>query len=240
MFQRRAIVAVFSMLAGGAVLGGSEGAGAKPDAESDARGNLAVQAESVRRVARERGRRLERLLRPPDDVVEVVDEQPYGTPPPPPPPGYPGHGKPELQRRVERAPFIALVRVERLEGAPTQDGDWVRTTAYCTISHLYKAIPELRVGERGVSLTALGGEVRIGRQRVRARHHSASFLAIGAEYLVFALSVDGGTQGASGAVDTGTWYRVEGNDLVSVATGDRQEAARMLADIASYATVERP
>jgi len=226
------------MLVAGTVRAGSEGA--DPRTERDARGNLIRQVESVRRVARERGRRLETLLRSTDDVVEVIDEQPYGTPPPPPPPGYPGHGKPELQRRVEGAPFIAMVRVERLAGAPTQDGDWVRTTANCSISHLYKASPELRPGDAGVSLMTVGGEVRFGRQRIRARHHSASFLAIGVEYLVFAAPSDGRSQVAGGAIDTGAWYRVEGNDLVSVATGERLEAARMLADIAMYTTAERP
>jgi hypothetical protein len=240
MSQRRAIVAVFSLLAGDAVLGGSADAASTPGAERGARGHMLRQVESVRRVARERGRRLETLLRPTDDVLEVIDEQPYGTPPPPPPPGYPGHGKPELQRQVEGAPLVALVHVERLEGAPTEGGDWVRTTAHCTISHLYKAIQELRAGEGGIRLTTLGGEVHIGRQRIRARHHSASALAIGADYLVFAVPIDTGAQGALGVVETGVWYRVEGNELVSVATGVRREAAPMLADIANYVTAERP
>lgn len=226
------------MLVAGGVLAGS--AGAEPRAERYARGNVVRHVESVRRVARERGRRLETLLRPTDDVVEVIDEQPYGTPPPPPPPGYPGHGKPELQRRVEGVPFIALVRVEKLTGATTQGGDWVRTTAHCTISHLYKANPELRAGDVGVNLMTVGGEVRFGHQSVRVRHHSASFLSIGVEYLVFATPSDGRSQGAGGAIDTGPWYRVEGNDLVAVATGERLEAARMLAAIANYATAERP
>lgn len=198
------------------------------------------QGESVRKVSRERGRRLESLLRPSDDVVEVIDEQPYGLAPPPPPPGYPGYGKPELQRRVEAAPFVALVRIEKLEGELTASGDWVRTTAHCKVSQLFKALPELNFAAGGVTLKAVGGEVRIGRQRVRARHHSASFLATGAEYLVFALPIEAGDRYAGGALETGTWYHVEGNELASVATGERHEAASLLADIAKYVLAERP
>lgn len=239
MAQRRAVVRGAWLVAVTVALAGPLGARPTMRGGGPRSVSQTEQAESVRRVGRERGRRLETLLRPPDDVLEVIDEQPYGTPPPPPPPGYPDHGKPELQRQVEDAPLIALVRVERLEGALTRSGDWVQTTAHCTTSHLYKTIPELPAGEAGISLTTLGGEVRIGRQRVRARHHSATFLTIGADYLVFALPIDGRAQVTGGAVDTGAWYRVEGNELVSVATGVRREAAPMLADITKYATAEQ-
>lgn len=92
----------------------------------------------------------------------------------------------------------------------------------------------------GVTLRALGGEVRIGRQRIRARHHAASFLATGEEYLVFALPVEAGVRNTGGGLETGAWYHVEGNELVSVATGERHEAARMLAEVVKYAIAERP
>jgi hypothetical protein len=65
-------------------------------------------------------------------------------------------------------------------------------------------------------------------------------LASGAEYLAFALPIETGNPYASGVLETGAWYHVEGNELVSVATGERQGAAGMLADIAKYVVAERP
>jgi hypothetical protein len=58
------------------------------------------------------------------------------------PSGYPGHGKPELQRQVEAAPLIALVQIARLEGAVTPAGDRVQTTVHCEVRHVYEAIPD--------------------------------------------------------------------------------------------------
>jgi hypothetical protein len=240
MLQRRAVVYLAWLMVVNSALCARLDAGLTTGGGGGTRLSRAVQAESVRKVGRERGRRIESLLRPFDDVVEVIDEQPYGLAPPPPPPGYPGYGKPEVQRRVEATPFIALVRIEKLEGELTASGDWVRTTVQCKISQLFKALPELNVAVGAVTLRAVGGEVRIGRQRVRARHHSASFLASGAEYLVFALPIETGNRYASGVLETGAWYHVEGNELVSVATGERQGAAGMLADIAKYVVAERP
>lgn len=201
-------------------------------------GSTAGRAQLVRTVSYKRGRRLDSLLRPSDEVLEVIDEQPYGLPPPPPPPGYPGHGKPELQRRVEATPFIALVRITRLEGSLTRAGDWVRTTVHGEVRHVYKARSEASLADGTVTLMARGGEVRVGRQRIRARHHSASFLEREAEYLVFALPAESGSPSSTGALDTGAWYRVDGDDLISVATGYRQASAAMLADITKYVVAE--
>jgi hypothetical protein len=170
MLQRRAVVYLAWLMVVNSALCARLDAGLTTGGGGGTRLSRAVQAESVRKVGRERGRRIESLLRPFDDVVEVIDEQPYGLAPPPPQPGYPGYGKPEVQRRVEATPFIALVRIEKLEGELTASGDWVRTTVHCKISQLFKALPELNVAVGAVTLRAVGGELRIGRQRVRARH----------------------------------------------------------------------
>ena len=232
MYHWRAISLACLVLVGGAGLAGPLGAQATPEIDSSGRGTQVRQAELVRRVARERGRRLESLLRATDTVVEVIDEQPYGLAPPPPPPGYPGHGKPELQRRVEATPFIALVKVETQQGALTAVGDWIETVAQSGVRRAFKAPPGQSAPGHLVSLKAWGGEVRIGRQLIRARHHSASYLENGAEYLVWAWTDEGIPLRAD-------WYLVDGNALVSVATGSRQDRTTVLAAIAAHVAAEQ-
>ena len=232
MCNRRATALACLVLVGGAGLAGPLGAQATADADNGGRSTQARQAELVRRVARERGRRLESLLRATDTVVEVIDEQPYGLAPPPPPPGYPGHGKPELQRRVEATPFIALVKVETQQGALTAEGDWIETVVQSEVRRAFKAPPGQSASGHLVSLKAWGGEVRVGRQLIRARHHSASYLENGAEYLVWAWADEGMPLRAD-------WHLVDGNALVSVATGSRQDRTTVLAEIAAYVAAER-
>ena len=232
MCRQRATVLACLVLAGGAGIAGPLGAQATADADNGGRSTQVRQAELVRRVARESGRRLESLLRTTDTVVEVIDEQPYGLPPPPPPPGYPGHGKPELQRRVEATPFIALVKVETQQGALTAEGDWIETVAQSEVTRVFKAPLGQSASGHMVSLKAWGGEVQVGRQLIRARHRLASYLENGAEYLVWAWA----DQGMPLRAD---WYLVDGNALVSVATGNRQDRTSVLAEIAAYVAAER-
>jgi hypothetical protein len=128
--------------------------------------------------------------------------------------------------------LIALVKVATQQGALTAEGDWIETVAQSEVRRAFKAPPGQSASGHVVSLKSWGGEVRVGRQLIRARHHAASYLENGAEYLVWAWADEGTPLRAD-------WYLVDGNTLVSVATGSRQDRTTVLAEIAAYAAAER-
>lgn len=207
--------------------------GARPSADSK------TSVQRVRTVGRVRDQPLNRLLLPTDEILEVLDQQPYGLAPPPPPPGYPGHGKPEIQRRIDQSSLVALIKVKWQEGQLTVAGDWVRSIVRAEVVHLYKALPSTNVATGDeVTLTAPGGEVQIGHQWIRARHKQAMLLEDGRTYLVFGLPLSWSWTREPG--DPDDWVRageclLDAGDLfVSVWTGARQAKMSLLTELEAH------
>lgn len=190
--------------------------GARQSGFGVSRQEPADAAQRVRHVVRVRGQRLTDQLRPTDEALEVVDEPRYGTPPPPAPAGDPDHGKSRLQRLCEITPVILTVHVRSQQSALTPSGDWVQTTIRGEIVEVLKNTlsKSLSAGDE-VALSGTGGEVIVGRQKIRAYDRGTSPWRYNSTYLVFAQSLQGDVYSAH---NTG-WLLDQGDFFASLTGG---------------------
>jgi len=190
-----------------------------------------VPVDSVRTTTRTPGTRLDRLVQSTDSILEVVDEQEYGSPPPPAPPGDPNYGKSRLQLLTERSVVIALVTVTSQRGELTPSGDWVRNNIRSEVVSLLKnsTTTPLSAGDT-ITFTANGGEVSNGRQTIRARHRGAKLWDDGRTYLVFVR----GSESEAGRTVFSTvstqWLLDEGDTFTHIAPGEAIVAERSKRD----------
>lgn len=140
----------------------------------------------VRKAEREPGKRLVDMLRPEDDVVEVEEWRPSGTPVPPPP------GVSAAQVLARQVQAVAIVEVESVAGELSSDGQWVNSKVKAIVVDPLKSGSSLPLSPgQSIEFVSPNGEVNVGRQTLRARFKGSQFFQVGSRYLVYVRQPNG-------------------------------------------------
>lgn len=95
-----------------------------------------------------------------DEIIEIVDRQPMGTPPPPP------EGQSPFDFAVRQAVAVAVVEVRSVVGELTSDRRWINSSVRALVTRLLKRPADETLSEGGeVVFTSPGGEVVIEKDR---------------------------------------------------------------------------
>jgi hypothetical protein len=164
-----------------------------------------------RRASRERGRKIKDYLRPSDESLEIVDDQPQGLVPPSPPVGDPDNAKEPLQMLAERRPIVLMVKVVSTRGQLAKTEDALETLVQGEVVEVIKSPrPGMYHYGDAVEIVSAGGELVIGRTTVRANLRGMNQpWRIGETYVVFLNEASGHTFTAA----TGEWLWVNGPSL---------------------------
>ena len=140
-----------------------------------------------RSVKLKKGKSLVDELRPNDETLILVDEDPPGLPPPPAPPGSPDFGKTTLQLKAEASRAVIEVEVisvsSSLNPAKTEITSTVTGEIHTVIAGSVDT--PLNIGQQ-VNILTLGNEITLGRQKIKTvRSGMLRDIEIGRRYLVF-------------------------------------------------------
>ena len=179
-----------------------------------------------------KGRRLLDELLPTDEVLEVIDWQPSGTP------ALPPEGRSAIEMLTIDRPLVATVKVRSLTGAFSPDGKWVETIVTADVERVEKNATTLLNLEGGQLVFATPyGELTIGKQKIRSVRADIAKYEIGRSYLVFLMQ-----RGSEWFVSPTNSALVDGAALVplspagSIFSSDKHA---VLNEIAAYSLVRK-
>ncbi len=139
------------------------------------------EKRGYRRVPATPGSAISSLLRPTDEVLEVVDINPPGASGPPP------GGQTLVEYLTKQATVVAELQVVNVTGRLASTGDKIESVVTASVIDVRKNDPsgQPRTGEQ-LAFAVEGGELRINsRQKVIYFRHGERLFQQGRQYLVF-------------------------------------------------------